>query len=178
MKREAGFTLTELMVTLSIVSILLAIGVPSYRYVTTANRVTTEINGLLGDIQFARSEAIREGQNVVLCQSADYQTCTADSSNWNGGWLVWSDLNSDGNLDPAKELLRLQKAFLSRDTLQADAASNLSSITFNREGFATGVTARLTLRDSTGNVVFVRCLDMSPVGIPTTTNSTADATCK
>lgn len=178
MKREAGFTLTELMVTLSIVAILLTIGVPSYKYVTTANRVTTEINGLLGDIQFARSEAIREGQNVVLCQSADNKTCTADSANWNGGWLVWSDLNGDGNLDPAKELLRLQKAFLSSDTLQADGASNLSSITFNREGFATGVTARLTLRESTNKAVYARCLDLSPVGIPTTTNNTADSTCK
>ena len=178
MKREAGFTLTEMVVTMGIVAILFAIGVPSYKYVTTANRVSSEINGLLGDIQFARSEAVREGQNVVLCQSDDNQSCTNNAASWNKGWLVWSDLNGDGNLDPAKELLRVQKAFLATDTLQADGASNLASISFNREGFATGVTARLTLRDSTNKVQYTRCLDLSPVGIPTTLTNTADATCK
>ncbi len=177
MKREAGFTLSEMIVTMGIVAILFAIGVPSYKYVTTANRVSSEINGLLGDIQFARSEAVREGQNVVLCQSDDNQTCSNNPANWNNGWLVWSDLNGNGNLDPA-ELLRVQKAFLATDTLQDYGASNLGSITFNREGFATGVKARLTLRDSTNKVQYARCLDLSPLGIPTTLTNTADATCK
>jgi len=66
-KRERGFTLAELMVTLTIMGILFAIGVPSYRNVTKSNRLSAEINGLLGDLQSARSEAIREGQQVSVC---------------------------------------------------------------------------------------------------------------
>jgi type IV fimbrial biogenesis protein FimT len=54
MKVTAGFTLIELIVVITIVSILMAVGVPSYRYVTNSNRMSAEVNGLLGDLQFAR----------------------------------------------------------------------------------------------------------------------------
>ena len=48
-----------MMVVILIASILLAVGVPSYRYVTNSNRLSAEVNALLGDLQFARSEAIK-----------------------------------------------------------------------------------------------------------------------
>ncbi|MFK9866802.1 Tfp pilus assembly protein FimT/FimU, partial [Escherichia coli] len=64
MNRQAGFTLTEVMIVTTIVAILFGIGLPSYKYVTTSNRVASEVNALLGDMQFARSEAVREGQTV------------------------------------------------------------------------------------------------------------------
>ncbi|MGH8276043.1 MAG: pilus assembly FimT family protein, partial [Steroidobacteraceae bacterium] len=84
MNRQTGFTLTELMVVLGIIAILLAIGIPSFRYVTNANRASAEINGLLGDLMYARSEAIREGTPVVVCTSADRQSCAI--ATWQGGW--------------------------------------------------------------------------------------------
>ncbi len=57
-RRSSGFSLTEVAVVMSIVAILLAIGLPSFKYVTASNRVSTEVNGLLGDLQFARSLAV------------------------------------------------------------------------------------------------------------------------
>src|SRR5258708_12613339 len=77
MTRQTGFTVTELMVVLAIVAILLGIGVPSYRYITNSYRMSAEVNGLLGDLQYARSEAIKEGQTVTTCVSADGIPCTA-----------------------------------------------------------------------------------------------------
>lgn len=88
-RRAAGFTLLELMLTVGIAAILLAIGVPSFRYVTTANRASSEINALLGDMQFARGEAIREGQAVSICPSNDGATCLVTTI-WNSGWIVFS----------------------------------------------------------------------------------------
>ena len=67
MSRQTGFTLTELMVVVAIVAILLGIGVPSYRYISNSYRMSAEVNGLLGDLQYARSEAIKEGQTVTTC---------------------------------------------------------------------------------------------------------------
>src|SRR5437868_13985388 len=55
-KLRSGFTLTELMAVIAIAAILMAIGVPSYRYVGASYRMSSEVNGLLGDLQFARSE--------------------------------------------------------------------------------------------------------------------------
>ena len=70
-KRIAGFTLVELVTVMTIVAVLMALGVPSYQYVTNANRISSEVNGLLGDMQYARSEAIKEGQTVTICSSAN-----------------------------------------------------------------------------------------------------------
>ena len=64
---EAGLTLIELLIVITLMAILMGIGVPSYRYVTTSNRMSTEVNSLLGDLQYARSEAAREGQFVAVC---------------------------------------------------------------------------------------------------------------
>jgi len=181
MKREAGFTLTEILVVMGIVVILLSVGVPSFRYVTTANRLSGEINGLLGDMQFARSEAIREGRDVVLCQSSDGTTCTDHPAEWTSGWLVWADLNDDGTFDPTMEILRHQTPLLSKDTLTPDGTSNLVTITFNREGFAKGLgnPAYMVLKDSTANAKYTRCLEITVVGSLSTSTPTTDPTnCK
>jgi type IV fimbrial biogenesis protein FimT len=178
MKREAGFTLTELMITLAIVAILLGIGVPSYKYVTTANRVSTEINGLLGDLQFARSEAVREGQPVAVCTPSG-GACAADGAvDWTVGWVVWADLNGDGAIQ-AGEILRKQDAFTTGDTLTS-SNDTVASVVFNREGFASGLgnTTTYTLHDKTDNPTYARCLTVTTVGMITTTNHTADATCQ
>src|ERR1700731_4176085 len=94
MKVSAGFTLLELMVVITIVAILMALGVPSYRYVTNSNRMSGEVNALLGDLQFARSEAIKEGATVTVCPtsnpSATPPICNAGSSEWDKGWIVTS----------------------------------------------------------------------------------------
>ncbi|MEA3106747.1 MAG: type fimbrial biosis protein FimT, partial [Gammaproteobacteria bacterium] len=88
LRRNPGFTLVEMMIVVSIIALLLAIGVPSFRYVTTSNRASTEINGLLGDLQFARSEAIREGQQIDVCATTNGTSCVTSGTTWNTGWLV------------------------------------------------------------------------------------------
>src|SRR5882757_3251037 len=93
MKVSAGFTLVELMVVIMIGSILMAIGVPSYKYVTNSNRLSAEVNGLLGDMQFARSEAIKEGQSVTVCASTDQLTCS-NSTDWHTGWIVLASIGN------------------------------------------------------------------------------------
>src|SRR5258707_3021385 len=89
--RQFGFTMIELLIVITIGAILMAIAIPSYRYVTTSNRVAGEINGLLGDVRFARYEAIKEGLNVTICptQTASDTTCYA-STTWTGGGLLRS----------------------------------------------------------------------------------------
>src|SRR5258708_31378315 len=93
--RQFGFTMIELLIVITIGAILMAIAIPSYRYVTTSNRVAGEINGLLGDVQFARYEAIKEGLNVTICptQTASDTTCYA-STTCTRGWVAPSQADS------------------------------------------------------------------------------------
>src|SRR5712664_2668940 len=123
-RHASGVTLVEILVVMGIVATLMAIGIPSYKYVTNANRISAEINGLLGDLQFARSEAIKEGRTVSVCVSSDQSTCltTTPDTNWQKGWIVFSDVNGDGNIDTANGdlLLRAQTTFKGTDTFSAN----------------------------------------------------------
>jgi type IV fimbrial biogenesis protein FimT len=179
MKRQNGFTMTELMVVVAIVAILLAIGVPSFRYVTNANRMTAEVNGLLGDLMFARGEAIKQGLPVVVCPSADNQTC-ANVTTWESGWIICVDANANGTCDVGESVLRVQRSFASNnDQLRPDATSNATAIAFGREGFASGLGAgaTFTLHSTPSNSVWTRCLQITAIGMLTATNHVSDATC-
>jgi len=161
MKRQTGFTLTELMVVTAVVAILLGIGVPSYRYVTNSYRMSAEVNGLLGDLQYARSEAIKEGQTVTTCVSTNGTACTGGTA-WASGWIVFSDPNNIGTVDAGETVLRVQSAFAGTVPDTFNATANVTAITYNREGFARTaagfVTTTISLQDSTNNAAWRRCL--------------------
>src|SRR3984885_557009 len=98
-RRIAGVTLLEVLTVITIVCVLMALGVPSYQYITNANRISGEVNDLLGDMQYARSEAIKEGQTVSVCASANPTSASPTCSGaitWQTGWIVFSDLNGGG----------------------------------------------------------------------------------
>ena len=165
---QHGFTLLELVVAMTIVAILVGVGVPSFRYVTTANRLSSEINGLLGDLQFARAEAIKEGQTVSVCSSNDGLSCLGTGT-WTGGWLVFSDTGTLGSVDGTDQLLRVQKSLGTGDTLLSDTAG-FGVITFNREGFARNMPGPvyLKLHDSTAAQGYTRCIFITVIGAVTT----------
>src|SRR5215471_8868083 len=64
-----GFTMVELMVTLSVAAILLLVAVPSFRTITLSNRLTTAANQVVDAINAARVEAIKRNNYVQLCGS-------------------------------------------------------------------------------------------------------------
>jgi type IV fimbrial biogenesis protein FimT len=151
---------------MTIVAVLMAIAIPSYRYVTNANRIAAEVNGLLGDMQYARGEAIKEGQTVTVCVSSDGATCNG-ATTWQNGWIVFSDLNGDQTVDVGDTVLRVQSTFTSTDTF---VANNVAAVTFNREGFAAGLGPNgslITLHALTPSSASTRCLSLTTVGLMT-----------
>jgi type IV fimbrial biogenesis protein FimT len=82
---QRGFTLVELMVTVSIVAILAMIAVPSYNEAMLGSKLNTLANNFVASAQLARSEAIKRNTPVTLCASADGTSC---GGNWRDGWVV------------------------------------------------------------------------------------------
>jgi type IV fimbrial biogenesis protein FimT len=169
--RIAGFTVTELVMVMTIIGILTAIGVPSFKYVTASNRISSEINALLGDMQFARSQAIKQGLTVTVCSSSNSTlaapTCnTGGAGNtWNTGWIVFLDSNGDGQVNNGEQVIRVQPAFNGTDTLQS--MGSLAAVTYNRLGYAptwNGQTINIALHDANGLSVYTRCLAITASG--------------
>ena len=176
-----GFTLLELMTILTVVGILIGIAVPSYKYVTNSSRVSSEANQLLGDMQFARSEAVREGSFVTVCPTSTLTVSAsgavtaascAGSSNWANGWMVFSDLNGDGTFNSgADQVLRWYPKFTSTDTFVPQSGT-LTNVTFNREGYASSDLSSagsagiaLVLNTSPTNKQWQRCVLVTYVGL-------------
>lgn len=171
----------ELLAVMVIVAILATIGVPSFRYVTTSNRVATEADALLGDLQYARSEAIREGQAVTVCVSKDDANCdtSAVSPAWQEGWMIFSNPDAGQAVATNDPLLRSAPSFSSTgDTFTS--TNGIYAITFSRDGFAElgGTSTRVTLHDSSGSKNYVRCLDVSQTGTMAIQTNSTDPTCK
>jgi prepilin-type N-terminal cleavage/methylation domain-containing protein len=90
MQNYKGFTLLELMVTLSIVGILLAVAVPASRNFQANIRVKTTSDSFVSVLKAARSQAmIDRRHNTVVSRN----TATGNTS-WGGsGWLVTEQVN-------------------------------------------------------------------------------------
>lgn len=91
---ERGFTLLELLVTIVIASIVLALAVPSFQSLTLNGQRTTAINEMLQAIQFARAQAVTLRVPVTICRSSSATSSTpacAAGAGWENGWIVFTD---------------------------------------------------------------------------------------
>lgn len=86
-----GLTLVELLVSLTVLSILLGIGIPAFTQFIDGQRLANATTQLQTALMFARTEALK-GHVPVMLDNGD--------GNWATGWRIYKDLNKDGVLDP------------------------------------------------------------------------------
>lgn len=116
-KLALGFSLLEVMMALAIGVITLGIGVPRMGGLIDSNRVAGQINALRGALALTRSEAIKRNQHVILCKSADGQSCT-NRATWEKGWIVYVDSNRNKNRDSDESLILVQRELPNGHTLE------------------------------------------------------------
>lgn len=110
MKEENGFTLIELIFTITIAAILLAVGVPSFQEMLSNNRAVAQANMFISSLNLARSEAVSRGLRVSLCPSTNQTSCTG-GTNWANGWIVFVDTAASDIATPVVDsVLRVNEA--------------------------------------------------------------------
>jgi len=99
----------ELLVSVSLIAVLLAIAVPSFQPFFAKRAATAGADMLVMDYRFARSEALRRTNTVTICRSLTGTSC-ASSGSWHEGWIVFVDPNNNQSVDTGEEVLRVQNA--------------------------------------------------------------------
>ena len=92
-KSQQGVTLVEIMVTISVLAIILAVAGPGFQQYIASSRSNALSNDLLTASQLARSEAIKRSENVRLCRRNAAGTACDNNTDWSAGWLVISASN-------------------------------------------------------------------------------------
>jgi type IV fimbrial biogenesis protein FimT len=102
---QSGFTLFELMITVLVLGVVLAFGIPNFSAFTQNSRMTSTANDLHAAFQMARSEAARAKTNITICASADPLGVADCDGTWDQGFIVYVENNNPPNLarDPATE---------------------------------------------------------------------------
>lgn len=88
MQRMRGFTLIELMITIVVLAILVALAAPSFRTMILNQQSEAIGEDIITAFQLARSEAIKRGGFVTVCPTDDGTSCGGD---WANGLLVVVD---------------------------------------------------------------------------------------
>ncbi len=135
-----GYSLFELLMTLTLAALILGLGLPSFADVIARNRQHVEINALFHAIHVARKESIMRRQVVSLCPSVDATRCEP-GKDWSSGWLMFA--NHDGDEPPQIDA--------GEPLLQIHSVGENVRITANRRGF----TLRATQKRATNGTVVV-----------------------
>jgi type IV fimbrial biogenesis protein FimT len=143
-KPYLGFTFLELLITLAIAAIVMAFAVPALSQFIQNDRLTTQINTLVSHLALARSQAVTRNQQVILCPSQNQTSC---AGTWNGGWILFADINGDSALDADDEILRVQQALEGNNTLTTTVNGN---IIYDYRGFASDSNGSFSLCDDRG----------------------------
>ena len=100
-----GFTLIESMVVLSVLAVLASLAAPSFADFTRRLRVDSVREQFIGSMNLARTEAIRQGRNVVMRRIEPCAVANA-ATEWYCGWNVFVDLDNSRTHDAGEPLLR------------------------------------------------------------------------
>ena len=141
MPRISGFTLWELVLTVTVAGIVLGLAAPSFREFLLDARRTADINAFVLAAQLARSESFKQGRPVVLCKTADHATCAGEALRFDAGWMVF--VNTDDVVPPHRSV--------DEPMLYAHAPSAAATITANRQFFEFRPYGR---RSVNGTVIF------------------------
>lgn len=153
-----GFTLVELLVSITILAILLGLTLPSFRTTLMNNRVLAQSDALASSLNYARNTALSQNINVLACPASTPGSTTC-GANWQNGWIIVSQPT------PGASVLLQAHLFGANDPVLSTVAIGgvtAASVTFDARGIAT-TQVNFKSCDSRGGA-FARSVKVLPTG--------------
>jgi type IV fimbrial biogenesis protein FimT len=151
----SGLTLIELLITIVILAIILALGVPSFREMLVRSQASSIVTEFANDISRVRTEAISRNSCVSICMSANTAnaltggtpTCATTGSDWQSGWIIFSNPTCSTTLNnptaSGNTLIKVRQAGVSNFTLSA--STTVRRFTYESRGLPFSGQSNFTL---------------------------------
>lgn len=169
MSRNKGFSLIELLVSLSILLVIIAVGVPSMKSFLDDGSVSTAATDFLGDVYVARANAVKLNCDVTL----------SPNSSWQNGWSITYSAASSTDLTCASSggtpVTVKTHGAVAGSVVAGQTGS--ASYVFGGDGRASGPSAGVAFNASNTASVKERCVTIGPSGKPSTKSLARNATC-
>jgi len=145
-----AFTLVELLTTLAITAIIAALAVPPLIGRLQKESSTSAAQKMFHILHFARMEAIKRNQNVIVCGTDNFKSC---SNNWSNGMMAYVDFNKDGTLNHQDIVLRVDKP---KSHLMQIDSGNITAIQYAGSGRClTRCTIRIRTQDKLQSAIVI-----------------------
>lgn len=132
MNKQSAFTLLELIIALSVITILTGIAIPTLFDLLNSKHSITTRDMLLNAINFTRIEAISHTTTVTLCPQENENSCGKD---WSDGIVIFKDVNEDGKIDQEEEILHELPPMREGDSLRWLSFGSNNYLRYNQLGY-------------------------------------------
>jgi len=125
-------------VTLTVVSTVTTVAVPSFQQLVSSQRMSGAVNSLVTALHLARIETIKRGERAALCPSADGRACSDNSVGgtvWEKGYLLYIDRNGNHKFDADELAVR---EFGATEGLHIRSSAHRDHVTYQPNGMASG----------------------------------------
>lgn len=180
MKKSRGFTLIELMITIAIMSIVMAIAMPNMSKFIVKQRIQSQADSLLIALVYARTEALKNNKTVYVIPAGN----TADD--WQKkGWCVVleNDNNTNDSCDSNSEnVLRVFEANKNIKITTPYSTVGALKLNFTAQGNLGAPSNRFKIYSAdlneTERDASLRCIEINRQGRAKTERHTPEATGK
>ena len=139
--RWRGFTAIELLTTMTILAVLLAIAAPNLMPLIQKWRVKQTVEGMYGSLYLARSEAIKRAATIRVEKIPTNGSCVASTNqDWNCGWRVYVDVNDNSEFNSNKD--ELIQEYSTQSGVQVTNYGGSAGFNVNRWGDINGMGAK------------------------------------
>lgn len=105
MRRNYGFTLIEVMISMTVLGILAGVATPTLSGLIEQQRTFAAMSSLTTHMALARIAAVTQNRRAVLCPSTDGNHCLP-GTDWSGGWMLFLDDDGNHKPDAGEDILR------------------------------------------------------------------------
>lgn len=153
-----GFTMVELMVTLVVLAVLLAVAAPGMSTFVSTSRLRATQGELVSALTLARSEATKRGAPVVV-----EALSPVTGREFSAGWRVFVDANDNGVYDTGEVLIRNYPSV--PGSQRFGTVSGVTTAAFTSRGFLkSGAAVDFRLCGQAGQTAGYRIL-LEPIGL-------------